>query len=123
MQSWRAISSPVEQYHHTHSVLVSDSLPQSQRRLPDKLQGRVQILRRAVRLSKAREVPGGHCVLRGGEGAGANGTGGPQGDGHLQRDLHPHIGYADRIAEGSGVLQTSYTLQVILARNFRSFSM
>lgn len=73
--------------HHT------DPVTQSQRTLPDQLPGRVQVLRRPLRLPEARQVPGGHCLLRGreGTGQGEDREGGKEGDGDLQRDIHPHI--------------------------------
>lgn len=73
--------------HHT------DPVAQSQRPLPDQLPGRVQILRRPFRLPEARQVPGGHCLLRGRERAreGEDRERGKEGDRNLQRDVHPHI--------------------------------
>lgn len=73
--------------HHT------DPVAQSQRPLPDQLPGRVQVLRRPLRLPEARQVPGGHCFLRGREraGQGEDREGGQEGDRNLQRDVHPHI--------------------------------
>lgn len=73
--------------HHT------DPVAQSQRPLPDQLPGRVQILRRPFRLPEARQVSGGHCLLRGREGAGQreDRERGQEGDRNLQRDVHPHI--------------------------------
>lgn len=73
--------------HHT------DPVAQSQRPFPDQLPGRVQIFRRPFRLPEARQVPGGHCLLRGREGAGQGEgrEGGQEGDRNLQRDVHPHI--------------------------------
>lgn len=73
--------------HHT------DPVSQSQRPLPDQLPGRVQVLRRPLRLPEARQVPGGHCLFRGREGAGQgpDREGGQEGDRNLQRDVHPHI--------------------------------
>lgn len=71
----------------------SDPFAQSQRPLPDQLSGRVQILRRPFRLPEARQVSSGHCLLRRREGAGQgeDREGGQEGDGNLQRDVHPHI--------------------------------
>ncbi|XP_049614224.1 serine/threonine-protein kinase BRSK2 isoform X3 [Syngnathus scovelli] len=71
----------------------ADAVAQSQRHLPDKLQGRIQVLRRPFRLPEARQVPGGYCLLRGREGAGQGEEreGRKEGDGNLQRDVHPHI--------------------------------
>lgn len=71
--------------HHT------DPLAQSQRPLPDQLPGRVQIFRRPFRLPEARQVPGGHCLLRGREGQGEDREGEQDGSRDLQRDFHPHI--------------------------------
>lgn len=71
--------------HHT------DPVAQSQRPLPDQLPGRVQIFRRPFRLPEARQVPGGHCLLRGREGQGEDREGGQDGGRDLQRDFHPHI--------------------------------
>lgn len=73
--------------HHT------DPIPQSQRPLTDQLPSRIQILRRSLRLPEARQVPGGHCLFRGREGAGQGEKreGGQEGDRNLQRDIHPHI--------------------------------
>ena len=78
--------------HHT------DPIAQSQRPLPDQLPGRVQVLRRPLRLPEARQIPGGHCLLRGREGAGKgeDREGGQEGDGNLQRDVHPHIRQVNR---------------------------
>lgn len=73
--------------HHT------DPISQSQRPVPDQLSGRIQVLRRPFRLPEARQVPGGHCLFRGREGArqGQDREGGQEGDRNLQRDIHPHI--------------------------------
>lgn len=71
--------------HHT------DPVAQSQRPLADQLPGRVQIFRRSFRLPEARQVPGGHCLLRGRERPGEDREGGQDGDRDLQRDFHPHI--------------------------------
>ncbi|KAM6951764.1 serine/threonine-protein kinase BRSK2-like isoform 2-T2 [Aplochiton taeniatus] len=72
----------------------SDPIPQPQRHLPDQFPGRVQVLGRPFRLPEARQVSGGHCFLRGGARTGEGASqraGGQEGDGHLQRDVHPHI--------------------------------
>lgn len=71
----------------------ADPVAQSQRPLADQLSGRVQVLRRPLRLPEARQVPGGHCFLRKREGArqGEEREGGQEGDGNLQRDVHPHF--------------------------------
>lgn len=78
--------------HHT------DPVAQSQRPLPDQLPGRVQVLRRPFRLPEARQVPGGHCLLRRreGPGQGEDREGEQEGDGNLQRDVHPHIRQVQR---------------------------
>lgn len=71
----------------------ADPIAQSQRPLPDQLPSRVQIFRRPFCLPEARQVPGGHCFLRGREreGRGEDREGGKEGDRNLQRDIHPHI--------------------------------
>lgn len=71
----------------------ADPVTQSQRPLPDQLSSRVQVLRRSLRLPEARQVPSGHCFFRRreGEGQGEEREGGQEGDGDLQRDVHPHI--------------------------------
>lgn len=76
----------------------ADPVAQSQRPLPDQLPGRVQVLRRPLRLPEARQVPGGHCFLRGREraGQGEDREGGQEGDRNLQRDVHPHIRQVER---------------------------
>lgn len=73
--------------HHT------DPITQSQRPLSDQLSGRIQVLRRPFRLPEARQVPGGHCLLRGREraGQGEDRERGQEGGGNLQCDVHPHI--------------------------------
>ncbi|XP_019115190.2 serine/threonine-protein kinase BRSK2 isoform X4 [Larimichthys crocea] len=84
--------------HHT------DPVAQSQRPLPDQLPGRVQILRRPFRLPEARQVPGGHCLLRGRERAreGEDREGGKEGDRNLQRDVHPHIRSESQVQTSGG---------------------
>ncbi|XP_056286298.1 serine/threonine-protein kinase BRSK1-like isoform X2 [Pseudoliparis swirei] len=71
----------------------TDPVPQSQRSLSDQLSGRVQVFRRPFRLPEARQVPSGHRFLRRREGArqGEDRERGQEGDGNLQRDLHPHF--------------------------------
>lgn len=75
------------------SPYQTDPVAQPQRSLADQLSGRVQVLRRPFRLPEARQVPGGHRFLRRREGArpGEDREGGKEGDGNLQRDLHPHF--------------------------------
>ncbi|XP_051925329.1 serine/threonine-protein kinase BRSK1 isoform X2 [Hippocampus zosterae] len=82
----------------------ADPVAQSQRHLADKLQGRIQVLRRPLRLPEARQVSGGYCLLRGREGAGqGEGREGRQeGDGNLQRDLHPHIRSESQVQTSGG---------------------
>ncbi|XP_070846512.1 serine/threonine-protein kinase BRSK2 isoform X9 [Chaetodon trifascialis] len=84
--------------HHT------DPVAQSQRPLSDQLPGRVQILRRPLRLPEARQVPGGHCLLRGREGAGQgeDREGRQEGDRNLQRDVHPHIRSESQVQTSGG---------------------
>lgn len=71
----------------------ADPISQPQRPLSDQLSGRVQVLRRSLRLPEARQVPGGHCFFRGREGAGQgeDREGEQEGDRNLQRDIHSYI--------------------------------
>ncbi|XP_062234543.1 serine/threonine-protein kinase BRSK1 isoform X7 [Platichthys flesus] len=82
----------------------ADPIAQSQRPFPDQLQGRVQVLRRPLRLPEARQVPGGHCLLRGREraGQGEDREGGQEGDRNLQRDIHPHIRSKSQVQTSGG---------------------
>ncbi|XP_059180684.1 serine/threonine-protein kinase BRSK2 isoform X3 [Centropristis striata] len=82
----------------------ADPITQSQRSLPDQLSGRVQVLRRPFRLPEARQVPGGHCFLRRREGArqGEDREGGEEGDGNLQRDVHPHFRSESQVQTSGG---------------------
>ncbi|XP_037135024.1 serine/threonine-protein kinase BRSK1 isoform X3 [Syngnathus acus] len=82
----------------------ADAVAQSQRHLPDKLQGRIQVLRRPFRLPEARQIPGGYCLLRGREGAGQGEEreGRKEGDGNLQRDVHPHIRSESQVQTSGG---------------------
>ncbi|XP_029703904.1 serine/threonine-protein kinase BRSK2 isoform X6 [Takifugu rubripes] len=82
--------------HHT------DPVAQSQRPLADQLPGRVQIFRRSFRLPEARQVPGGHCLLRGRERQGEDREGGQDGDRDLQRDFHPHIRSESQVQTSGG---------------------
>lgn len=73
--------------HHT------DPIPQPQRPFADQLSGRVQVLRRSLRLPEARQIPSGHSFFREREGArpGEDREGGQEGGRNLQRDIHPYI--------------------------------
>lgn len=73
------------------SLHHADPVAQPQRPLPDQLPGRVQIFRRPFRLPEARQVPGGHCLLRGREGQGEDREGGQDGGRDIQRDFHPYF--------------------------------
>ncbi|XP_038132408.1 serine/threonine-protein kinase BRSK2 isoform X7 [Cyprinodon tularosa] len=84
--------------HHT------DPVAQPQRHLPDQLQGRVQVLRRSLRLPEARQVPSGHCLLREREGTrkGEEREGGEEGNRNLQRDVLPHIRPESQVQTSGG---------------------
>ncbi|XP_078794018.1 serine/threonine-protein kinase BRSK2 isoform X4 [Oryzias latipes] len=84
--------------HHT------DPISQPQRPFADQLSGRVQVLRRSLRLPEARQIPSGHSFFREREGArqGEDREGGQEGGRNLQRDVHPYIRPESQIPTGGG---------------------
>ncbi|XP_024141459.1 serine/threonine-protein kinase BRSK2 isoform X3 [Oryzias melastigma] len=82
----------------------ADPIPQPQRPFADQLSGRVQVLRRSLRLPEARQIPSGHSFFREREGArpGEDREGGQEGGRNLQRDIHPYIRPESQIPTGGG---------------------